>query len=127
MLTHIDHVQLTMPAGDEHLDPARGFYVTLLGMAEIEKPEPVRERGGLWFRVGSPGAAGAGFEVHLGIEGPRDTRRHPAFATRNLAPLLARCEAAGARVERDTPLGDRARFHVWDPFGNRLEIIQYEQ
>jgi catechol 2,3-dioxygenase-like lactoylglutathione lyase family enzyme len=126
MLTHIDHVQLTIPEGDQHLDAARAFYVGALGMTEVDKPAPLRDRGGIWFRVGHPGPDGAGFEVHLGIEDPRDTRRHPAFATRDLAVVLARCESAGAPIERDTPLGDRDRFHVWDPFGNRIEVIQYQ-
>lgn len=126
MLTHIDHVQLTIPEGDQHLEAARAFYVGALGMTEIDKPPPLRDRGGLWFRVGQPGPTpGAGFEVHLGVEEPRDTRRHPAFATTDLAAVLHACQAAGARVERDVPLGDRERFHVWDPFGNRIEVIQY--
>jgi len=37
---HLDHIQLAAPAGCELA--ARDFYGSLLGMAEIEKPEALR-------------------------------------------------------------------------------------
>jgi catechol 2,3-dioxygenase-like lactoylglutathione lyase family enzyme len=117
VLTGIDHVQLTIPPGDEHLDSARRFYVELLELEEIDKPEPLRERGGIWFR-------GAGFEVHLGVEQPAETRRHPGFLTDDLEAIRVRLAAAGVPSEVQPPLGDRDRIHFRDPFGNRIEILQ---
>ena len=60
MVEGIDHVQLACPAGSE--DSARAFYGGLLGLSEIEKPEPLRARGGVWF------ACGDAQQLHLGVE-----------------------------------------------------------
>lgn len=38
--------------------------------------------------------------------------------------LLARIEAAGFRVDEDTPLAGYTRRTVTDPFGNRLELME---
>jgi catechol 2,3-dioxygenase-like lactoylglutathione lyase family enzyme len=65
-LAAIDHVQLAGPPGCE--DDARRFYGRLLGLEEIEKPEPMRASGGAWFRIG-------GQELHIGIEGYPGVRR----------------------------------------------------
>ena len=47
----IDHVQVAAPAGGEV--QARAFYGGLLGLEELPKPEPLRARGGCWFRAGT--------------------------------------------------------------------------
>ena len=123
-LLAIDHVQLTIPPGEEHLEAARRCYTEAFGLREIEKPEELRARGGLWFE-GGDAASGRGFQVHLGVEEPLETRRHPAFVTNDLAALRARCKAAGLRILDDVPLAGRERFHVFDPFGNRIEMLQW--
>jgi hypothetical protein len=46
----LDHVQVAAPIGSENA--ARGFYGGLLGLSELEKPEALRERGGVWFACG---------------------------------------------------------------------------
>jgi len=117
VLTGIDHVQLTLPPGEEHLDAARRFYAGVLGLEEVAKPEPLRERGGIWFR-------GRGFEVHLGVEQPAETRRHPGFLTDDLERARARLTAAGVTFEEQSLPGDRERIYLRDPFGNRIEIVQ---
>ncbi len=124
MLLAIDHVQLTIPPGDEYLEVARHCYVDAFGLREIDKPEALRARGGLWFEGGDP-SSGRAFQVHLGVEEPLETRRHPAFVTDDLPALRARCEAAGLRTVDDVPLAGRERFHVFDPFGNRIEMLQW--
>ena len=123
-LLAIDHVQLTIPPGNEHLEAARRCYIDAFGLREVEKPEALRARGGLWFEGGDPARGGA-FQVHLGVEEPLETRRHPAFVTDNLTALRARCEAAGLRTLDDVPLAGRERFNVFDPFGNRIEMLQW--
>ena len=55
----LDHVQLAAPPGCE--PEARRFFGALLGLDEIEKPEPLRPRGGVWFRCCAQ-------ELHVGIE-----------------------------------------------------------
>ena len=120
MLTGIDHVQLTIPAGAEHLPVARHLYVDALGLIEVEKPEPLRDRGGIWFSGGT-------FEVHLGVEDPLETRRHPGFLTDNLEAVRARLSAQDVEFEDQPPLGDRDRLHFRDPFGNRIEVVEYRR
>ena len=114
----IHHVQLAMPPGEE--EAGREFYGGLLGLPEVDKPSELAPRGGLWFRSGS-------VEVHLGVE--REdfrpaSKAHPAFLVDGLDALRARLEAAGYRIDEDVPLEGYRRFHVRDPFGNRLELLE---
>ena len=113
----LDHVQLAMPAGGEDL--ARAFFVDLLGMVEDEKPEPLKSRGGVWFRAG-------GVVVHCGVDEPfvPQKKAHVGFCVENLE-ILAKCfTKSGFEVLWDESLPDRRRFYVNDPFGNRLEFLQ---
>ena len=59
----LHHVQVSGPAGCE--DAMREFYVGVLGMSEIDKPDLLRSRGGAWFRAGSA-------ELHVGIVHQQD-------------------------------------------------------
>jgi catechol 2,3-dioxygenase-like lactoylglutathione lyase family enzyme len=114
---HIDHVQLAMPPASE--SRARGFYCEVLGMREIPKPEALAGRGGCWFTSGDA-------QVHLGVEEDfRPAKKaHPALVVEGLNEILARCEAAGLPSKPDAEIDGRRRVHVFDPFGNRLELIE---
>ncbi|KZL04999.1 hypothetical protein PsAD2_04550 [Pseudovibrio axinellae] len=57
----LDHVQMTMPAGQE--DIARDFFIGLLGFTELEKPQALQGRGGAWFNSGA-------VYLHLGVQDP---------------------------------------------------------
>lgn len=114
----IDHVQIAMPAGEE--GKARVFYTDLLGFTEIPKPPELAKRGGAWFQSGS-------VQLHLGVEAEfRPARKaHPAFLVEDLDPLIASLKAAG--YETDTsqpPLDGYRRIHIFDPFGNRIELME---
>ena len=113
----IDHVQLAMPKGGE--DQARSFYRDVLGMKEIPKPEPLAGRGGCWFASGEA-------QVHLGFEEDfRPAKKaHPALVVEGLDEILAKCERAGLASKTDAEIDGRRRVHVFDPFGNRLELIE---
>lgn len=117
-ITGLDHVQLTMPAGAEHEATCRAFYIGALGLEEVEKPDVLKPRGGLWFQ-------GAGFQLHLSIEEPMVTRRHPGLVTDDLDAIRARIEAAGYATVDDPGIPGVIRFYVIDPFQNRLEIQQH--
>lgn len=116
----IDHVQLAMPKGSE--DQARSFYRDMLGMKEIPKPEPLAGRGGCWFASGEA-------QVHLGIEEDfRPAKKaHPALVVEGLNEILAKCERAGVASKMDAEIDGRRRVHVFDPFGNRLELIEMKR
>jgi catechol 2,3-dioxygenase-like lactoylglutathione lyase family enzyme len=115
----LDHVQLAAPAGCER--EARRYYGELLGLDEIEKPEPLRSRGGVWFRVGSQ-------QLHIGVEGKFAPARkaHPALRVaraEDLEALAERLAAAGAKVIWDDSLPGERRFYSEDPWGNRIEFL----
>ena len=114
----IDHIQIAIPAGEE--DRARAFYIGVLEFTEIPKPAELASRGGAWFQSVS-------VQVHLGVEADfRPARKaHPAFLVGDLDALLVRIRAAG--YETDTsqpPLEGYKRAHVFDPFGNRIELME---
>jgi catechol 2,3-dioxygenase-like lactoylglutathione lyase family enzyme len=115
----IDHVQLAMPQGEE--DTARAFYGGVLGMSESPKPPVLAARGGVWFEAGA-------VKVHLGVEQEfRAARKaHPAFLVDNLDALVACCHAAGYAVTGDEPIAGYRRVHVSDPFGNRIELMEFQ-
>lgn len=116
-LLAIDHIQLAIPIGAEAA--ARPFYAGLLGLTEVEKPEPGRSRGGSWYEAGS-------VKVHLGVEADFRANRkaHPAFVVDDLAGLSLRAETAGFEVAPDHELEGVERAFIFDPFGNRLEFVQ---
>jgi catechol 2,3-dioxygenase-like lactoylglutathione lyase family enzyme len=117
----LDHVQVAAPPGCE--EAARAFYGGLLGLAELDKPEPLRGRGGAWF------ALAEGHALHVGVVADGfvpATKAHPALraggadALRDLARRLA---AAGSPVRWDEELPGVLRFYTADPWGNRVELL----
>jgi catechol 2,3-dioxygenase-like lactoylglutathione lyase family enzyme len=119
-LLTIDHVQLAMPTGGEAR--AVAFFSGVLGMEPIPKPEPMRPTGGVWFRSGA-------VELHLGVEPDfRPARKaHPALLVDDIDAFAARCEAAGWPITWDDRYPGVRRFYVADPFGNRIELMQFIQ
>jgi catechol 2,3-dioxygenase-like lactoylglutathione lyase family enzyme len=118
MITGIDHVQITVPAGA--VAAARGFYCGLLGLPEVEKPAALRGRGGFWLRAGDR-------QVHVGTEdgvARHATKAHVAYAVTGLAAWRARLAAAGVEIADGIPIPGYARFEFRDPFGNRVELIE---
>ena len=117
MLRSIDHVQLAAPVGCEAA--ARRFFGELLGLEELEKPEPLRSRGGVWFRLGAQ-------QLHVGVEADFAPARkaHPAFAVSGYDELQARLRAAGVEVAEDGSLPGLRRCYVDDPWGNRVELVE---
>jgi catechol 2,3-dioxygenase-like lactoylglutathione lyase family enzyme len=116
-ILRLDHIQLAIPAGGE--DKGRAFYAGLLGFEEVEKPANLAGCGGCWFVAGD-------VRVHLGVAGDfvAASKAHPAFVVDDLSELRKRLETAGCPVVEDEPLEGYDRFYVYDPFGNRIEMMQ---
>ena len=117
----LHHVQVAAPRDCE--DAARLFYGELLGLPELEKPPLLAVRGGCWFSAGV-------HELHVGVEEPfrAAEKAHPALlvdAVATLEELASRLVAAGVAVQwvDDAEIPGQRRFHVHDPWGNRLELI----
>lgn len=115
LITGIDHLQIAAPIGCEA--EARRFFGEILGLEEIEKPEPLRGRGGCWFRVGS-------LQLHIGVEKSFAPARkaHPAFAVSDIDAMFARLSEHGVACAWDEAIAGIRRFYAEDPWGNRLEF-----
>jgi catechol 2,3-dioxygenase-like lactoylglutathione lyase family enzyme len=112
----IDHVQITLPKGKE--GEARHFYTGILGLTEIEKPDSLKSSGGVWFKI-------AGGELHLGVEDSQKSKRHPAFEVEDIDTIKTHLESKGVIIKEEIPIPGRKRFSFYDPFGNRIELLEY--
>lgn len=114
--TGIDHVQIAVPEGSEA--ECRDFYLGVLGMAEVERPSATAGRSFLWVGIGPQ-------QIHFRTDAEYTPARlaHPAFVVSGLDALAARIAAAGHEVSRGDAIGP-GRFHIRDPFGNRIEFIE---
>jgi len=118
MLSEIDHIQIAMPKGEEA--KVRHFCIDLLGLVEISKPATLAKRGGAWFVLPN------GFQVHYGVEADfmPAKKAHPAFVCDDLDDLAQKLAQAHFDVIWDEELAPRRRFYTYDPFGNRIEIME---
>ena len=114
----IDHVQIAMPAGEE--ETARSYYINLLGFTEIPKPPELAKRGGVWFQSEN-------VQLHLGVEKDFHPARkaHPAFIVDDLNAILEKVQLSGHEWDQSQPpLDGYKRAHIYDPFGNRIELME---
>ncbi len=88
-------------------------------MKDIPKPPHLTVRGGVWFGCGDQ-------QMHIGIETNfrPALKAHSALHIRDCEALRQQLARAGVDVVDDEPLPGALRFYVFDPFGNRLEILQ---
>jgi len=116
-IDRIEHVQLAMPPGEENA--AVDFYDGLLGIDHVPKPAHLALRGGCWFERGS-------LKVHLGVDQNfRPAKKaHPALLVSDLGELVDALRSAGVKIVDDEPLEGYDRIYVYDPFGNRIELME---
>jgi catechol 2,3-dioxygenase-like lactoylglutathione lyase family enzyme len=144
----IDHVQLAIPPGGE--PAARAFYSEVLGFVEVPRPEAMRSRGGLWFQAG-PVQIHLGVEPDMRPSSKAHPALVVTELDAWLARLAAAghrwqgadeipgvpevpssqgvfdpCSAHGADYadRKSIPCRRARRGHTWDPFGNRIELIE---
>ena len=120
----LDHVQLIIPKDSE--TRAREFYGGLLGLIEIEKPDSLKPSGGVWYKIGF-------IELHLGISpnqavSEKDSlkKEHPAFVIEELNEVKKYLSAQGVKIKEEIAIPGRKRFSFYDPFGNRIELLEYD-
>ncbi|MEH7305378.1 VOC family protein [Neobacillus drentensis] len=118
LIKKIDHIQLAAPMGCE--EEAREFFCGILGLNEVEKPAELKKRGGVWFEFGT-------FQLHIGVEEPFTPAKkaHPAFVVENIEELKGHLREKGVSFTEDDLLPGASRIHVHDPFGNRLELLEW--
>jgi catechol 2,3-dioxygenase-like lactoylglutathione lyase family enzyme len=117
MIHRLPNAQITIPS--DQTDVARAFYVSLLGLEEIEKPDSLKSRGGFWLRI-------ADQELHVSLEDGINraaTKAHIAYLVDDLEAWREKFIAAGFEPLDGVPIPGYDRFEARDPFGNRLELI----
>jgi muramoyltetrapeptide carboxypeptidase len=114
----LDHSTIPMPIGAE--EEARAFYGGVLQFPEVPKPPTLIVNGGVWYQFED------GRQLHLQVEEPFApmANPHPAFRVERIEAFAQAILDAGFRVEWDDRLLPRRRFYTFDPFGNRLEMIE---
>ncbi len=117
MIEELHHVQIAMPRGEE--DVARDFFARVLLLPEVDKPNALHGRGGVWFET-------AHVRLHIGVEEAFTPARkaHPAFRVRSLADAIAHLKAEGVAYQAGTDLPGIRRIYLKDPFGNRIELLE---
>ncbi len=112
----LNHIQICIPKNKE--EEAKRFYCDLLRLEEIEKPEYLRKNGGFWLRV-------ADIELHIGTENVENkSKRHPAFEVLKLDRIKRALKNSGVRIKEDKSLPRFNRFSFYDPFNNRIELLE---
>ena len=114
-ITHIDHVSVLIT----DVERSRGFYRDVLGLKEIAKPRSFSFVA-LWFELGNQ-------QLHLLLKDKPDTRspRHFALRVKDVPAARSYFRERGIALEETTVIPSCDRFFVYDPDGNRIEIIQW--
>ncbi|WP_075619386.1 VOC family protein [Paenisporosarcina indica] len=117
-IKRIDHIQLAAPIGSE--EKARLFFQGVLSIQEVEKPVELQKNGGVWF-------SNDHVHIHVGIEEKfvPAKKAHPAFEVSDIESFASHIRAKGVSIQIDDKLPGAKRFYVNDPFGNRLEFLEW--
>lgn len=128
LITCVDHLNVQVPPEKE--DEAKRFYGEVLGLRPLKKPDSLGPAGQHYCISENPYA-----ELHLGVarnaegQSNKAMRNHLGFQVENLTEARRRFEAASVRIEEAEPAYSKERgfhqdrFFVFDPGGNRLEIL----
>lgn len=118
-IVNFHHVNVTVPRALEQ--EAKDFYSARLGLEEVPKPEPSRERGGAWYQLGS-------VQLHVSLAdgvNERSSTRHVCFDVEDLHRAQDYLVSTGVKILPDPrPVPGTQRFYIRDPGGNLIEIAQ---
>lgn len=114
-ITQIDHVSVLIT----DVERSRRFYRDLLGLKEMAKPRTF-DFIALWFDLGNQ-------QLHLLRKDQPDTRspRHFALRVRSVEEARRYFQEKGISCDETTKIPGCDRFFIFDPDGNRIEIIQW--
>lgn len=114
-VTHIDHVSVIIT----DVARSRHFYRDILGLKEMAKPRTF-DFVALWFDLGNQ-------QLHLLLKGKPDQRsaRHFALFIKDVPAARAYFRERGIPIEETTVIPGADRFFVYDPDGNRIELIRW--
>ncbi len=94
------------------------FILKYLDWKKLKKPDSLKPNGGLWYRV-------ADIQLHIGVEGEKNnSKRHPAFEVEDLNLVKKYLIEKGVKVKEEISIVGINRFSFYDPFGNRIELLE---
>lgn len=113
----LDHIHISVLP--ERLEEACAFYTDVMGLKPITRPDDALGDKGYWFAM-------VGIELHLGVEPaiPRHTR-HFALEVTDVKAARKYLEANGVETKNQSLIPGRERFSFFDPFGNRIELLEF--
>ncbi len=112
-----DHVHICVPP--DRLEEAKDFYTGIIGLKLIERPDHLFSSAGYWLAIGD-------IQLHIGVEPATGrTIRHTAFEISNLAEVAKHFKQHNVQMLEEPFIPGRQRFAFLDPFGNRMELLQY--
>lgn len=114
-VTQIDHCSVIIA----DVERSRRFYRDVLQLKEIHKPRTF-DFVVVWFDLGNT-------QLHLLLKERPDTLspRHFALRVTDCAAARAYFQGLGIPTQETTPIPGADRFFIFDPDGNRIEIIQW--
>jgi catechol 2,3-dioxygenase-like lactoylglutathione lyase family enzyme len=114
-VTQIDHCSVIIT----DVERSRHFYRDLLGLREIARPRTF-DFVVVWFDLGNQ-------QLHLLLKEQADTLspRHFALRVGDIRAARAHFAGHGVAMQETTPIPGADRFFIFDPDGNRIEIIQW--
>lgn len=121
-IQRLQHVSVPMPSDGIH--EARHFYDKVLGLTQIAQPSSLAPDSVIWFRI-----ADTDTEVHVFIDEPfaaGSPDQHLCLQVDDLDAYRVQLTDHGIEIEETTPIRNRPRFFVHDPFGNRVEITEIQ-
>jgi len=111
-----DHIHICVP--EERLEEARKFYTDVIGLPQKYRPVELNDLG-IWFQLPD-------IELHIGVEEAHLlTIRHTAFEVADLEAARAHLQQNGVEIQKQRDIAGRKRFSFLDPFGNRMELLEY--
>ena len=111
-----DHIHICVPP--ERLEEAKQFYIEIIGLQQIERPDHLFSTTGYWFNIGD-------IQLHIGVE-PALARsiRHTAIEVANIAAAREHLAKNNVEIVEEPIIPGRTRYAFIDPFGNRMELLQ---
>jgi len=111
----IDHCSVIIT----DVDRSRHFYSGILGLQEVPRPKTF-DFVVLWYQLGDQ-------QIHLLLKDRPDTRspRHFALRVDDVQAARDYFRSLGVPMEETAPIPGADRFFIYDPDGNRIEIIQW--
>jgi catechol 2,3-dioxygenase-like lactoylglutathione lyase family enzyme len=129
-LKRVDHLNVQVPPEKEQ--EAINFYENIMGLTRLQKPDSLGPAGAHFCISENPW-----YELHLGVarettlaDVNKNLRNHLGFQVDDLETARKDLEAAGIEIDDAVPAysEDRdfhqERFFIFDPGGNRLEILE---